>query len=572
MNKDLVNISASPHIRDKSSTTARMGDVIISLIPAAIMGIINFGFDAYLLIMVCMVSCVAFEALSEYWFKKKLTVKDLSAAVTGLLLALNLPPTLPIWMAILGCAFAIIVVKQLFGGLGQNFMNPALAARCFVVMSFAGRMTSFVYDGVTTATPLTILKNGGKAPSILSMFLGNEAGTIGETSAAALLIGALYLLIKKVISLRIPFYYIFTFSICIFLYAIMSKHMELSDAGLYLTRHLFGGGLMLGAFFMATDYVTSPITASGKVIFGIILGLLTFVLRIYGGSAEGVSYAIIISNLLVPLIEMVTKPKSFGEGYDEKPLSENLGFIGGRENIPGNENIGMPEGLTAEEAEEWIRNKKLQDKAERSEKKKNSLAYIIISICIIGLFAGLLLGAVYDLTKKPIAETADKNKQESFTKIFPEADSYVENKEINISDANDKAEDIYAAKADIDEIWDAKSSDGNTAGHIIIITSHEGYGGDIQMAVAVGNDGVITGISVLKISETAGLGMEAKDDPSFLKQYIGKNVKNYVVTKNPAGSDEEITAISGATITSNAVTKAVNKALNYANETWGGAK
>ncbi|WP_173472780.1 RnfABCDGE type electron transport complex subunit G [Eubacterium ruminantium] len=232
----------------------------------------------------------------------------------------------------------------------------------------------------------------------------------------------------------------------------------------------------------------------------------------------------------------------------------------------------MPEGLTAEEAEEWIRNKKLQDKAERSEKKKNSFAYIIISICIIGLFAGLLLGAVYDLTKKPIAETADKNKQESFTKIFPEADSYVENKEINISDANDKAEDIYAAKADIDEIWDAKSSDGNTAGHIIIITSHEGYGGDIQMAVAVGNDGVITGISVLKISETAGLGMEAKDDPSFLKQYIGKNVKNYVVTKNPAGSDEEITAISGATITSNAVTKAVNKALNYANETWGGAK
>ena len=566
MNEEFVNISASPHIRERSSTTAIMGDVIISLIPASIMGIFNFGLNAYLMIMICVVSCVIFEALAQYCFKKKLTVRDLSAAVTGLLLALNLPPDIPFWMAILGCAFAIIVVKQMFGGIGQNFMNPALAARCFLVMSFAGRMTSFTYDGITTATPLTVLKNGGKV-DLLSMFLGNEAGTIGETSAAALLLGAVYLLLRKVISLRIPFFYILTFSVCIMIYAIAGEEMELYDAAVFLAEHLCGGGLILGAFFMATDYSTSPITKNGKVIFGIILGFLTFVLRIYGGSAEGVSYAIIISNLLVPIIEMMTRPKAFGEGYENRPLSENLGFIGGRpqEKL---EDI-MPEGLSDDEIAIWKKEMSKGRRNERKEKRRNSIIYTVVAIFLIGTVSGLALGVVHDITEKPIEETAERNKKEAFKEVYPGEFIYVEDKETDLKKANAEADGLYSAKADIDEVINVVSND-TVAGHILIVTAHDGYAGDIQMAVGIDAEGVITGIRMLSISETAGLGMEAKDDPSFAAQYVGKKVDSFSVTKTGAADDSEINAISGATITSKAVTNAVNKAMIFAAKHWGG--
>ena len=566
MNEDFVNISASPHIREDSSTTRIMGDVIISLIPASIMGIFNFGLNAYLMIMICVVSCVLFEALSEYFFKKKLTVRDLSAAVTGLLLALNLPPDLPFWMAILGCAFAIVVVKQMFGGIGQNFMNPALAARCFLVMSFAGRMTSFTYDGVTTATPLAVLKNGGKV-DLLTMFLGNEAGTIGETSAAALLLGAAYLIVRKVISIRIPFFYLFSFSACIMVYALAGEGMDLDDAGVFLAEHLCGGGLMLGAFFMATDYATSPITKKGKVVFGVVLGVLTFILRIYGGSSEGVSYAIIISNLLVPIIEMATRPKSFGEGYEKKPLSENLGFIGERPQEKP-ENI-IPEGLSDDEIDIWKKEFYKGKKAERKERRKNSIIYTVISIFLIGTISGLALGAVHDITKKPIEETAEKNKKEAFAEVFPGDYSYVEDENIDIDEANSEADGLYSAKADIDEIIEVKSGD-TVVGHILIVTAHDGYAGDVQMAIGIDSDCVITGVNMLTIKETTGLGMEAKDDPDFTAQYVGKEVDSFAVTKTGATADNEINAISGATITSKAVTNAVNKALIFAKMYLGG--
>ena len=194
-----MKISASPHIRSRNSTTSIMGDVLIALLPASAMGVYNFGFRAALMILVCVISCMVFEYLSELVMKRRSTVRDLSAAVTGLLIALNLPVSLPFWMAILGSCFAIVVVKQLFGGIGQNFMNPALAARCFLVMSFVGPMTKFTYDAVTTATPLAVLREQGVgAVSVWKMFLGTEAGTIGETSVAALLIGAAYLLIRNV--------------------------------------------------------------------------------------------------------------------------------------------------------------------------------------------------------------------------------------------------------------------------------------------------------------------------------------------------------------------------------------
>ena len=307
---NLLNISSSPHVRDKSSTKSIMWDVFLALMPAAIFGIYNFSvkprdINAILLIVVCIATCVLTEYIWQKAMKLPLTVSDGSAAVTGLLLALNLSSTFPIWMAIIGSVFAIIIVKQLFGGLGQNFMNPALGARCFLMVSFAGQMTSFTYDGVTGATPLAQIKMGTGTPKLLDMFLGTTGGTIGETSVVALLIGAVYLVARKVISLRIPVTYIVTFAI----FAILFGQHDI----MYLAKELCGGGLILGAFFMATDYVTSPITPKGKIVFGIILGVLTGVFRIFGASAEGVSYAIIISNLLVPLIERVTIPVPFGK-------------------------------------------------------------------------------------------------------------------------------------------------------------------------------------------------------------------------------------------------------------------
>ena len=309
---DLFNVSTNPHVRSKDTTQTIMRDVLIALAPASIFGVYNFGLDALIRIVVGIAACMAFEALYEYLMHKKITVMDLSAAVTGLLIALNVPPTLNVGFEIIGCAFAIIIVKQLFGGLGQNFMNPALAARCFLLIAFTGPMTKFVYDGVSGATPLAILKPGGEAEgtvSLFDMFIGKTGGVIGETSVVCLLIGAVYLLARKVISLRIPLTYVATFAVLIFLFA-PGHQFDVT----YLAEQICGGGLILGAFFMATDYVTSPITPAG-----VILGLLTFIFRMFGGSAEGVSYAIIFSNLLVPIIEMVTVPKSFGK---KKPVKE----------------------------------------------------------------------------------------------------------------------------------------------------------------------------------------------------------------------------------------------------------
>lgn len=305
-------LSASPHIRSSLSTGGIMLDVVIALLPTSIFGVYNFGFRAFLIILITIASCVSFEWLYDKMLKKKSNVGDFSAVVTGLLLALNLSADVPLWMPILGAAFAIIVVKQLFGGIGQNFMNPALAARCFLLLSFTGPMTTFSYDSVTGATPLALIKNG-ETVDLFRMFIGSTAGTIGETSTAALLIGFIYLLARKIISPRIPVSYVGTFGILIFIYALA---VGMNDPVYFLLAELCGGGLMLGAVFMATDYVTSPITPNGKIVFGILLGVLTFCFRMFGASAEGVSYAIIIGNLFVPLIEKFTIPKSFGKGAE----------------------------------------------------------------------------------------------------------------------------------------------------------------------------------------------------------------------------------------------------------------
>ncbi|MBO5488948.1 MAG: RnfABCDGE type electron transport complex subunit D [Eubacterium sp.] len=319
MEEQLLNVSSSPHVRDKSSTASIMRDVVIALIPATLVGIYNFRLSAVLVILTTCVTCLLSEYIWQKCMKQKVTTNDFSALLTGLLLALNLPSTIPLWMCIVGGVFAIIVVKQFFGGLGQNFMNPALAARCFMLLSFAGAMTKFTVkeganymygiavDATSSATPLAQVKSG-TLPDLGKMFLGNTTGTIGETSVVALLIGAIYLLAKKIIDWKIPVVYIATFSIFDLVYqGVVGGHPY------PLFYELCGGGLILGAFFMATDYATSPITSKGKIIFGILLGLLTGLFRFFGESAEGVSFAIIIANLCVPLIEKCTLPKAFGK-------------------------------------------------------------------------------------------------------------------------------------------------------------------------------------------------------------------------------------------------------------------
>lgn len=302
---DLIHVTSSPHVRENTDTKRIMILVIISLLPASIFGVFNFGPKALLVLLLSIFSCVAIEAITDKFLKKRSTVSDLSAVVTGLLLGLNLPHTISWFVPVVGGFFAIFVVKMLFGGLGQNFMNPALGARCFLLLSFTQQMTSFSYDGVTGATPLAQLK-AGESVDALKMFLGTEAGTIGETSVIALLIGAIFLILMGIINLRIPASYIGTFAIFVLLFGGHGFDWT------FLVEEICGGGLILGAFFMATDYVTSPITPKGQIIFGIVLGILTGIFRIFGASAEGVSYAIIFANCLVPLIEKFTVPKAFG--------------------------------------------------------------------------------------------------------------------------------------------------------------------------------------------------------------------------------------------------------------------
>ena len=304
---ELMKVSSNPHIRDKMSTDKIMLAVIVALMPTTIFGIWNFGFRAALIIAVTIASTVLTELIYEKLMKKEVTIWDFSAVVTGLLLALNLPVSVPWWIGVIGGVFAILVVKMLFGGLGQNFMNPALGARCFLLISFASIMTNFDCDAYTGATPLASLR-AGESVNVFNMVVGTEAGTIGETSMLCIVLGACLLIWLEIIDLRIPGTYIVSFLIFM---ALFGGH------GLdryYLSAQLAGGGLMLGAFFMATDYVTRPVTKKGQYIYGIFLGVMTGIFRVFGASAEGVSYAIILGNILVPLIERVTLPKAFGKG------------------------------------------------------------------------------------------------------------------------------------------------------------------------------------------------------------------------------------------------------------------
>ena len=314
----IFNVSPSPHVRDDITTQKIMCAVALALFPASLAGVIFFGVHALLVLIISVLSAVLSEYLFEKQTKRPVTVYDMSAVVTGLLIGMNMPADIQLFIPVLGSVFGIVVVKQLFGGIGQNFMNPALGARCFLLISFSSQMTDFsvkggivgaeAVDAVSSATPLATLKTGAAYP-LADLFLGKTGGTIGETSALALLIGAAFLLCIKVIDFRIPISYIGTFFVLVLVTSLIRGY---EDPFYFTLCELFAGGLMLGAWFMATDYASSPMTTKGQIIYGVCLGILTYLFRMVSKSPEGVSYAIIFMNCLTPMIEQFTRPLAFG--------------------------------------------------------------------------------------------------------------------------------------------------------------------------------------------------------------------------------------------------------------------
>lgn len=316
--KNIV-VSSSPHIRSNARTSHIMRDVCIALVPSLIASVIYFGIRSAYITALCMIFCVGSEFLWQKLTRSPVTVSDGTAAVTGMLLAFNLPVSAPWWICLIGSVVAIVIAKQFFGGTGHNFMNPALVGRAFLLASWPVIMTKWTApfttgfkispDVVTSATPLAIMKGTaeGQLPDMLDMFLGNMGGCIGEVSSLALLLGGAYLVIRKVISVRIPATFILTVAVLTYIFP-ASGLTGLESAG----YNVLSGGLFLGAIFMATDYVTSPITARGQLIFGFGCGVLTFVIRRFGAYPEGVSYSILLMNVATPLIDRWTKPKPFG--------------------------------------------------------------------------------------------------------------------------------------------------------------------------------------------------------------------------------------------------------------------
>ena len=302
-------VSPSPHIRDNATTSTIMRDVLIGLAPAMIAAVVIFGFRALLMTAVCVAACIIFEYGTERILGRENTISDLSAVVTGVILSFNLPVQLPLWMAVVGCFFAIVIVKQLFGGIGNNFANPAIAARIFLLLSFPQPMTTWLQveggravQGVYGATPLALISAGDTAnlPSVMEMLLGTRGGCMGETCAIALILGGVYMIWKKVITPTIPLAFIGGVFVLSLLFGVNPVY------------ELLGGGLMLGAFFMATDYTTSPITEKGKIIFGLGCALITMVIRVFGSYPEGVSYSILLMNIITPHINRMVRNKAFG--------------------------------------------------------------------------------------------------------------------------------------------------------------------------------------------------------------------------------------------------------------------
>ena len=511
MNENLLNVSSGPHIRQKLTTGNVMLNVALALLPATLFGIYHFGLHAFLIIALSVVTAEATEFLFNYITKKPNTLKDGSALVTGLLLALSLSPSVPLYIPVLGSFFAILFVKCLFGGLGKNFMNPALAGRCFLLLSFGTTMTTFKVDGISSATPLAAMRDGVMA-NAGQVFLGYSNSVIGG-SALALLIGGIYLLATKGITFEIPAACLISFTAFMAIFG---------GQGLNLTAlaiHICAGGILMGAFFMATDPVTSPMTPRGQIIFGAAVGILAGLFRVKGSSADSVSYAIIISNMLVPFI-------------DKLPVRKPLGYKDG-------------------------------------EYKRPEFPKAAINLTAITLIAGLALSSVYLFTKDAIEEQKLAASAASYKEVCPDAEEFRHEETLDAAVealAGAPYSDAYG-RTYVNDMIVGTAADGSVAGYVISVTSADGFDGNITLSVGISADGTINGISFTELNETAGMGMKCGDD-AFKSQFAGVQVDAFKLNKaGGSTADDEIDSVTGASISSGAVVNAVNTALAFYAET-----
>ena len=504
--RKLLNVSSSPHVRSNLTTQKIMFQVILAMMPVTILGVVNYGMKALSVIIAAVVSAVASEALFNLITKRPQTIADGSAAVTGLMLALILPPELPLFVPILGSIFAIIVVKCLFGGLGKNFMNPALAARCFLLISFGAIVTVYKVDGVSTATPLAELATG-KSVDLAAVWWGSASGVIGS-SALGILIGAAMLFAFKIITWEIPVSVLVAFNLFLGFFGERGF-----DPGFHMV-HMLAGGVLFGAFFMATDYVTSPITSAGQLVFGAIVGLLMGLFHVFGTAPDSGSYAIIIANMLVPLIDEYTVPVAYGH---RKPK----------------EKVGIPKPA--------------------------------IILCVITLIAGAALSGVYALTKDAIEEQKLIAEAESYRAVCPEAEEFSSDETLD-EIVKALGESVYGTdfgKVHINKAIVGKNAAGETVGYVIRVTTRDGFDGDISMSVGFDLDGTVLGVEFTEINETAGMGMLCAE-PEFKDQFKGTLVDRFILNKaGGSTAPEEIDSVSGASISSGAIVNAVNAAMDF---------
>ena len=517
-----LNISSSPHVRDRRTTAYMMRVVLLALLPATVVGVCNYGLHALLVVLVSVATAVLSEFAFDKLCHKPDTWKDGSAAVTGLLLALCLSPRVPLTMPILGSMFAILIAKCCFGGLGKNFINPALAGRCFLLISFGNMMSSYqVVDGVTVATPVADLL-AGNTVNVTRMFLGTTSGVIGS-SALALLIGGLALWALNIIHGEICFSVLGMFVLTIGLFGGQGFDPR------FLIAHVSGGGVIMAAFFMATDYVTSPATPLGQMVYGMLIGLLGGVFRLFSGTADSFSYCVITGNLFVPLIDtyIVSKPYA----YRKFSLLKQLRASG----------------------EPWYRR----------------VPRPVIVLTAIAAIAGLALSGVYFMTKDTIDDQKRAAQAASYLAVCPDAEGFDVDENIDkvIAGLNGAVYGSDFGRATINEGFAALDADGNRVGSAFSVTSADGFDGNVTLAVGVDNDGAVTGISFTELHETPGMGMRVDED-AFKDQFTGKAVSKFTLNKAGGSTeDDQIDSISGASTTSGAVVNAVNAALDFYNNT-----
>ena len=498
----VLNLSSSPHTRDRWTTPYIMRMVVLSLLPATVVGCAVHGLHALAIVVLAVVSAVAFEWLFNLACRKQQTIWDGSAVVTGLLLALSLGPKTPLYLPVIGSAFAIVVCKCCFGGLGKNFINPALAARCFLLISFANAMAiKPSLDAMASATPVGALKSFQQV-DITSMFLGTADGVIGG-SILALLVGGLLLWSLDIIHGQICFSVLIGFTLLIGLFGGQGFDPN------FLLAHLCGGGVVMGAFFMATDYVTSPVSRLGQFIYGCLIGVLGGIFRLWGNTADSFSYAIVIGNVCTPLIDtyIVQKPLAYRKIGKTRPVKR------------GPFRIPKP----------------------------------VVALTIIAVLAGVALSGIFFMTKDTIGAQELAKETEAYKAVCPGADSFE-----TVDGTSDILQAMEGQPTRVNSVYVAKDADGKVIGYAMNVSS-KGFGDEVALAMGLTSDGAITGISFTNLKESPGLGMKA-EEPAFKDQFTGKSGQLSLV-KGGASGEQEISSITGASVTSGAVVSAVNAGL-----------